>query len=434
MNSHINSFDNYLNELYRKWIGLILIMGIVLVPLFGLLDLVMMPSDKLYLFWILRGIVTIVCISQYFLLKKYTPDKFVISHAYVFTFVVGGMISYMTTHLGGFDSSYYAGLNLVFIAVNLFLPWNALLGAINGIMILLQYILLNLVIDHEWMMISFVNNLYFIVSTIIIAVTIGHYKHILTKAEFNARTSLWGEMEIAKKIQTALLPKIRTLPGYEIACDMQPADEVGGDYYDFIEPENSDVNWICIGDVSGHGVTAGLVMMMAQTSLSTLVNKDPDISPSDLLSQSNEVLKDNISRLGESKYLTITALKLKESQVTFSGLHQDILVFRKQSNLVEAIETRGFWLGIKSKIGKALYDDQTTMQTDDIMLLYTDGVIELADKDDLMYGIERLSSKFEEFARKQDSIDNCLKKLREDISNFSSTPDDDISLVIIKKT
>ncbi len=409
-------------------------MGIVLVPLFGLLDLVMMPSDKLYLFWMLRGIVTLVCIAQYFILKKYTPDKLVIYHAYVFTFVVGGMISYMTTHLGGFDSSYYAGLNLVFIAVNLFLPWNALLGAINGIMILLQYVLLNLVIEHEWLMISFINNLYFIVSTIIIAVTIGHHKHVLTKAEFNARTSLWGEMEIAKKIQTALLPKIRTLPGYQIVCDMQPADEVGGDYYDFIEPENSDVNWVCIGDVSGHGVTAGLVMMMAQTSLSTLVNKDPNISPSDLLSQSNEVLKDNISRLGESKYLTITALKLQDTQITFSGLHQDLLVFRNQTNLVEAIETRGFWLGIKSNISRALYDDQITMQTDDLMLLFTDGVIELADKDDQMYGIERLTSKFEEFAQEHVSIDHCLQKLRDDINSFSETPDDDISLVVIKKT
>ncbi|MCP4610029.1 MAG: response regulator, partial [Planctomycetes bacterium] len=83
-----------------------------------------------------------------------------------------------------------------------------------------------------------------------------------------ARDAIWGEMELAKKIQTVLLPEEPKISGYEIAAHMEPADEVGGDYYDVINFEGKD--WLVIGDVSGHGVPSGLVMMMVQTAIHTV--------------------------------------------------------------------------------------------------------------------------------------------------------------------
>ncbi|MCP4610030.1 MAG: response regulator, partial [Planctomycetes bacterium] len=83
-----------------------------------------------------------------------------------------------------------------------------------------------------------------------------------------ARDALWGEMELAKKIQTVLLPEEPKISGYKIAAHMEPADEVGGDYYDVINFEGKD--WLVIGDVSGHGVPSGLVMMMVQTAIHTV--------------------------------------------------------------------------------------------------------------------------------------------------------------------
>jgi len=88
------------------------------------------------------------------------------------------------------------------------------------------------------------------------------------------------EMEIASNIQSALLPRNPSIKGYEISTYMMPADEVGGDYYDIINVANRD--WIIIGDVSGHGVPAGLIMMMVQTCIHNTLNIFPEISPSEL--------------------------------------------------------------------------------------------------------------------------------------------------------
>lgn len=93
----------------------------------------------------------------------------------------------------------------------------------------------------------------------------------------NARNHLWGEMQLARKIQTVLLPKKPVIPGYEIAAYMETADEVGGDYYDVINADGK--NWLVIGDVSGHGVPAGLIMMMAQTAIHTVLKERPHARP-----------------------------------------------------------------------------------------------------------------------------------------------------------
>ena len=90
-----------------------------------------------------------------------------------------------------------------------------------------------------------------------------------------AMSALWGEMELAKKIQTVLLPRAPAISGLEIAAYMRPADEVGGDYYDVINAQGID--WLVIGDVSGHGVPAGLIMMMVQTAIHTVLEGKPNL-------------------------------------------------------------------------------------------------------------------------------------------------------------
>src|SRR5690606_37302721 len=116
------------------------------------------------------------------------------------------------------------------------------------------------------------NNLLLLVSAGIIAVAITRLRHRLIANEFSllvnlkqARDSLWSEMELARDIQLSLLPKKLDIYGYEIAASTQPAQEVGGDYYEVIETA-SGTRYVAIGDVAGHGLSAGLIMMMAQTS------------------------------------------------------------------------------------------------------------------------------------------------------------------------
>ncbi|EQA43528.1 SpoIIE-like protein phosphatase domain protein [Leptospira broomii serovar Hurstbridge str. 5399] len=188
MLSQEQSFQKFIWTLEKKWIQIVCVLGFTLVPIFGGLDYFIIPREyldqNLTYFLTLRAVASIIVLIQFIILKYSSPNPWNAIHAYVFTFVVGGIISLMTTRLGGFESSYYAGLNLVLIAVNLFLPWNALKGSLNSMIIVVQYVILNLIFDKEYQVISIINNLYFMLGTIIISVTIAHFKFTLTKSEF----------------------------------------------------------------------------------------------------------------------------------------------------------------------------------------------------------------------------------------------------------
>ena len=157
--------------------------------------------------------------------------------------------------------------------------------------------------------------------------------------------ALWGEMALAKKIQTVLLPDKPKISGYDISVYMEPADEVGGDYYDVMHVDGTD--WLVIGDVSGHGVPAGLIMMMVQTSIHSVIKMAPREKPSVILSRVNDVITENIRKLGEDKYMTITVFAyIEDGKFCFSGLHQDIMVYRAVAGDVQLVATNGVWIGI----------------------------------------------------------------------------------------
>jgi serine phosphatase RsbU (regulator of sigma subunit) len=191
----------------------------------------------------------------------------------------------------------------------------------------------------------------------------------------NALSALWGEMRLARKIQEALVPNAPVLDGCEVAASMRPTDDVGGDYYDVVRGDKHD--WILIGDVSGHGVPAGLVMMMCHTAVRTLLQSDPDITPSRLLSAVNEVLTQNIRQLGENKYMTLSAFRRdRDGSVHFAGAHQDVFVYRAYNGSVETLETSGLWLGIRPGIDSTLRTREFRLGDDDVLVLFTDGITE----------------------------------------------------------
>ena len=107
-------------------------------------------------------------------------------------------------------------------------------------------------------------------------------------------------MEIAARIQTSILPRDVNVAGLEIAAAMHAATEVGGDYYDVVPVD--DGCWLGIGDVAGHGLGTGLVMLMMQSGIGALARKMPDASPRDLLLALNTMLVENVRvRLGPAR-------------------------------------------------------------------------------------------------------------------------------------
>lgn len=195
-----------------------------------------------------------------------------------------------------------------------------------------------------------------------------------------ALDDLWGEMDLARKIQSVLLPTEQDIPGYEVAAEMRAAKVVGGDYFDICP--RIDGSWILIGDVSGHGVSAGLIMMMVQTSVRTAIEAlsrsggKSAAGPADVLARVNTSLRHNLGRIGGEQYMTLTALHIDGGRVHHAGLHLDMLVYRAAAGTVEVIETRGVWLGIVDDAGPLLDDSYFDLVEGDVLLLFTDGLIE----------------------------------------------------------
>jgi phosphoserine phosphatase RsbU/P len=432
------TLEAYLDTIVHDWCKTLTILGFSLIPIFYILDTFMMPRELLPRFAIYRSVTTAIVLGQYFLVRTTRPSRRSYLHGYFFSLIVGAMIALMTTDLGGFHSTYYAGLNLVVIAVNLLLPWPPLHTALTSVLTIGIYVLFNVALPQSEPLKAslLVNNLYFMLSTGVIAVSINAVKHRLIVKEFlarqelkEARDALWGEMEIAKHIQTALLPHAVRIGNYQFAAVMRPADEVGGDYYDVIQRRDGET-WVTIGDVSGHGVESGLVMMMAQTSLFTTIANAPNQQPSQVLRRVNTVIKENVGRLGADRYMTMTALRLDRERVVFAGQHQDLFVHRAAQREVEVIPTQGTWLGIVEDLEGMLDDAELTMGAGDTLLLYTDGITEAANAAGEMFGEARLREAFARHAHLD--VNELVERIIDEVQRWTATQSDDVTVVALR--
>jgi len=443
-------FAPYHQAMVHSWCGTVSLLGAILVPLFLVLDWFTMPRELVPRFAEYRGVTTGIVVLQLVVIRFTRAARFSFLHGYFFTLLVGGMIALMTVDLGGFDSSYYAGLNLV-IAANLLIPWRAWHAAVNSISTVLTYVVLNAIWGGPFHTASMVNNLFFLGGSVVIAIATSIAKFGLVRDEFDARLeledanarlersrtdlkaardALWGEMEMAKRIQTALLPQNRRVGRYDVAARMMPAAEVGGDYYDIIEA-GAGRYWVAIGDVSGHGVESGLVMMMTQTSILSLVRENPGLTPAGVFREVNGVLLENISRLRASRYMTLNVVQLREEGLLLAGKHQDLLVWRRGQGRVEAVSNEGCWIGVVEDPGAAAVDQTVALQEGDVALFYTDGATEAMDARGEMFGEGRLMAALARVAERP--LDEALEALFAEIEGFRAEQVDDVTLLLVRK-
>ncbi|MBE3119085.1 MAG: SpoIIE family protein phosphatase [Candidatus Atribacteria bacterium] len=413
------------------------VLAVGLVPIFFVLDLFMTPSALLPRFAMYRLASTLIALIQALIVRNSQPGPKSYIHGYIMSAQVGGIIAIMTTNLGGFDSSYYAGLNLVIIGVNLLMPWRAFHTAINSAVLILFYVSFNLIAGFHFRAAELTNNLSFLLATSVLAVSINHVRYQLLSREFSlliqlkkTRDALWGEMELAKRIQTALLPQKLDIRGFDVAVIMIPAKEVGGDYYDIIETDAGD-RWIAIGDVAGHGVDSGLIMMIAQTSIMTVIKGTQQVDPITLLDTTNRVIREDIKRLDSNHYMTAMVIKLEDDRLSIAGHHQDVLLYKPKGPSVSAIESAGTWLGITDDIGPFLEERVIDFEEGAAVLLFTDGVTEAADASGVMYGQTRLEETFARFAHLP--VDDALENILADIQGHQAEQDDDLTLILFKR-
>jgi phosphoserine phosphatase RsbU/P len=241
---------------------------------------------------------------------------------------------------------------------------------------------------------------------------------------------LESEVRIATEIQASILPQTVRIEGLEIAAAMRPATEVGGDYYDVVATPHGC--WIGIGDVTGHGLTAGLVMLMLQGVVRGVSRRMPDAPPSEIVAVANAVVYENVRvRMGQSDHVTLTLLRYERSgRLTCAGAHEAIIVCRAEDGRIECIETPGTWLGLIPDVRSVTTDTAFELRRGDLMLLYTDGMTEARNHSGEMFGIERLAAVLT--GLRHQPVDRIRDTLLVAVEQWMATQEDDLSILVAR--
>lgn len=240
------------------------------------------------------------------------------------------------------------------------------------------------------------------------------------------------EMEIARRIQESLVPSNMAADDFDLSLSLLSATEVGGDLLDYIRLPDGQF-WLAIGDVTGHGLTPGLIMMMAQSILTGLVTQAPQAGPSDLLTLLNRALHQNIRyRLHHDGFMTLQLLRYEGAgRFTFAGLHCDLLIYRAGLGRVERIVTTGVWIGLLPEVAGMMQDLSFEMGADDVLLLYTDGLIEAQNAANEQFDMARLEAVLVRHGER--SADEIRAHILEEVQAWLHQQLDDISLIVLKR-
>ena len=253
--------------------------------------------------------------------------------------------------------------------------------------------------------------------------------------EIERKKALENEMSYAAEIQTSLLPKkIPIIPGLELAGMMIPAKEVGGDYYDFIKPPDFNGIYIGIGDVSGKGLAAGMIMSNTHSLVKALC--DTSASPKEIILGAARLLEEDMRRA--KKFMSMLLLQyIPDSRqlLCCSAGHEHILHWKAKEKKLEIMKSGGIVLGTPYKLmAPFIKEFPIALGIEDMILLFTDGVTEARDPEMGMFGLENLRDVFEGLGTQLLSPRKMIDEIYRNIQSFTNGAEqsDDITLVVLK--
>jgi serine phosphatase RsbU (regulator of sigma subunit) len=246
-------------------------------------------------------------------------------------------------------------------------------------------------------------------------------------------TRLSSELEVTQRLQKMLLPKekeLHQIEALEIAGFSEAAAEIGGDYYDVVQHQGRII--IGIGDVSGHGLESGVLMLMVQTAIRTLIEHH-ETDPKRLFEVLNRTIYKNVQRLNSDKNISLSLVDYSEGILRISGQHEEILIVRQGQ--IERIDTidLGFPLGLTESIADFVFETQIPFAPSEVAVLYTDGITEATNCLGVHYGLDQLCAVVQQNWQRsaQDIRQAVIQDLRSHIGIEQVY--DDITLVILKR-
>lgn len=244
-----------------------------------------------------------------------------------------------------------------------------------------------------------------------------------------------AELDVTRRLQRMLLPKeeeLLDIDDLDIAGYMEPADEVGGDYYDVLT-HNGRVK-IGVGDVTGHGLESGVLMIMAQTAVRTLqVHNETD--PVKFMATLNRTIYENVKRINTEKSMSLALVDYSNGELHLFGQHEELIVVRSGGKIIERVDTidLGFPIGLEEDITKFIGETRIQLEPNDVAVFYTDGVTEAECKDGSQYGLDRLCELVKRHWQKPASL--IRHAIISDVREFigENKVYDDMTLVVLKR-
>ena len=250
---------------------------------------------------------------------------------------------------------------------------------------------------------------------------------LLLALELVDRLRVRDELEVARQLQRELLPReIPALPGYRIAHSYRTANEIGGDYYDFLPLADGRLA-IAVGDASGHGISAGLVMAIANSTLKLAIELDP--SPAAVLELLNRVLcRTGTRRQFMSLFYAVLDPGSGELEHACAG-HPFPLLRRADGRVLE-LGRGSLPLGMRRDV--ELEGRSATLEPGDFLVLYSDGLPEaVGGEADDSFGFDRLRRLLADPGSARQLHDKIRAAIDRHLEDRPLT--DDLTLVVIDR-
>src|SRR5918995_55046 len=243
------------------------------------------------------------------------------------------------------------------------------------------------------------------------------------------RERIEQELRVARSIQQASLPEsVPELEGWQITPFYQPAREVGGDFYDFFELPEGRLGLV-VGDATGKGVPAALVMASARSMLRA-VARASEYSPGDVLGRVNDTL---VTDMPPNMFVTCfyCILDPKSGSLSYANAGHD-LPYVWHGGACEELRARGMPLGLLP--GMHYEQKEIVLQKGESALLYTDGLVEAHNPQREMFGFPRLQTLVSEHAEEERSLEEALFEELYSFVGEGWEQEDDITLLTLRRS
>jgi serine phosphatase RsbU (regulator of sigma subunit) len=245
--------------------------------------------------------------------------------------------------------------------------------------------------------------------------------------EAQERQRIEQELRVARLIQQTLLPKSTPkLEDYQIVTYYRPAREVGGDFYDFFELGDGRLG-VVVGDASGKGIPAALVMASTRSVLRTIAQR-AGVAPGEVLAQANEILYPDIP---PNMFVTCfyAILDPESGRLLYANAGHDLPYLHRGGDC-EELRARGMPLGLMPGMG---YEEkEIVLDAGDSTLFYSDGLVEAHDPNGEMFGFPRLRALVAEHAAEQRSLGDFLMEELYSFAGEGWEQEDDITLLTLR--